>query len=211
MKKTAIIIVLIVIAIIVYIRKRRQFFAHPQPDTDTSRPTIENLPPQQKQNDKLVMVKGINYEDLKRVLTGFCNVYNKEKYQALPRLTKLSESEFVITFPTDIDFEILCYFVNYIKYPVEIPSMADVLAWTTTKQGDAGIPRESLNKKIMLFISANDTEYDNVFMTNSDNVGYKLDFSMNPKKRALEMPEKPFISPPVELSELDAHEYEDFK
>ena len=119
-------------------------------ENDTSRPSPDKKPEHQKPNDKLIVVKGVNYDDIKKVMIELCNIYNKEKFQAIPRLVKISDREFAITFPYDIDFEIYCYFVNYIYYPMDIKWQPNVTAWTKTKQTDTWITDKSANKKIML-------------------------------------------------------------
>ena len=211
MKPLPIIIGLAIAAIVFYVLRTKLKNAEPQPDTDTARPSQAALQTITKQNDKLVLVKGVSYSDFKKVLTGFCNMYNKESYQAQPRLTKLSEREFAITFPYDIHFEIYCYFVNYIEYPMELKWTADVTGWTTTKSGDIWITEKSVNKKVMLFIPTDDTEHDNVYMTTSDNIGYILGFAKGEEKKLLETPKKMFVAPRLDISGLADKEFEDFK
>ncbi len=63
----------------------------------------------------------------------------------------------------------------------------------------------------MLFVSDFDTEYNNVFLTTSDNIGYKLGFAMGEEKQPLNSPEKSYIKPPINISELDTNESIDFK
>ena len=211
MKPLIIIIGLAIAAIVFYVLRTKLRNAKPQPDTDTTRPSQAALPTTAKQNDKLVLVKGVSYSDIKKVLTGFCNMYNKESYQAQPRLTKLSEREFAITFPYDINFEIYCYFVNYLEYPMELQWTADVTGWTTPKSGEIWITEKSINKKVMLFIPTDDTEHDNVYMTTSDNIGYKLGFAMGEEKQLLDTPKKLFEAQRLDISELADKEFEDFK
>jgi hypothetical protein len=138
-------------------------------------------------------------------------MYNKENFQAQPRLTKITEREFAITFPYDIDFEIFCYFVNYLEYPMELKWSPDVTAWTTTKSSDTWITEKAANKKAMLFIPTDDTEHDNVYMTTQDNIGYKLGFAMGEEKQLLDTPKKRYVEPSIEISELTNNEFEDFK
>jgi hypothetical protein len=211
MKPLLIVIGLILAVIIFYALRTKMKTSEPQPDKDSRRPSQSSLPTQTKQNDKLVIVKGISQSDLKHVLIGFCNMYNKESFQAQPRLTKLTEREFAITFPYDIDFEIFCYFVNYIEYPMELKWTPDVTAWTTTKSSDTWITEKSANKKVMLFIPKDDTEHDNVYMTTSDNIGYKLGFAMGEEKQLLDTSKKRYVQADLEISELTNKEYEDFK
>jgi hypothetical protein len=211
MKPLLLVLGLILAAIIFYALRTKVKTSEPQPDTDTRRPSQSTLPTQTKQNDKLIFVKGISHADLKRVLTGFCNMYNKESFQAQPRLTKLTEGEFAITFPYDIDFEIFCYFINYIEYPMELTWSPDLTAWTTTKSSDTWIMEKSANKKAMLFIPTDDTEHDNVYMTTQDNIGYKLGFALGEEKQLLDTPKKRYVQPGMEIFELTNKEFEDFK
>ena len=182
-----------------------------QPNTDLTRTSNPDLTIHERTNDKLVIVSQANYADLKKVLTGFCKSYNKEENQALPKMTKLSESEFAITFPQDIDFEIFCYFINYIKYPMEVKWRPDVVAWTTTKKGDIWTTEKSVNKKVMLFIPKDDTEYDNVYLTTVDNIGYKLGFAVGEQNQLLTVPIRAYIKPTIELSSLITRQSEAFK
>lgn len=210
MKTLLTIIALIAITIVYFFYKRKLRSTVAGPDTDAIRPPETKLPSFEKPNDKLVIVKDINYSDLKAVLTGLCNLYNKENYQVLARLIKIAETEFAITFPYDINFEIYCYFVNYIKYPKEVEWAADITGWATTKKDDSWIPEEISNKKIIIFVPEDDTEYDNVFMTTADNVGYKIGFGMNKAKQLQDSPKKIFVSPPVTIQDLLGKESDDF-
>lgn len=211
MKVLPIIIGLGIAVIIFYVLKAKLKNSEPQPDTDTTRSPQAALQITTKPNDKLVLIKGVAHLDLKKVMAGFCNMYNKEKYQAQTRTIKLSEREFAVIFPYDMSFEIYCYFINYIKYPMELKWSAEVTGWTTTKSDDKWVTEKSANKKVMLFISTDDTEYDNVYMTTSDNIGYKLGFAMGEEKQVLELPKKIFTAPMLRIAELSEKEFEDFK
>ena len=183
----------------------------PQADTDTTRPSNEHLPTQEKPNDKLVIVDKISKTEIDSILTGFCNMYNKERFQAQPRLYKLSERQFAITFPYDIEFEIYCYFVNYVHYPMGFDKSFDVTAWETTGQANGWITEKSANKKVMLFIPEDDTEHDNVFLTTDDNIGYKLGFAMGEEKQLLPTPKKTYFAPTIDIKTLTEKEAQDFQ
>src|SRR5690606_39859468 len=79
---------------------------------------IHRLPPSFPTRRSSDLVNKISKTEIDSILAGFCNMYNKESFQAQPRLYKLNESQFAITFPYDIKFEIYCYFVNYVHYPM---------------------------------------------------------------------------------------------
>jgi hypothetical protein len=150
-------------------------------------------------NDKLIVVKGVSKSDLKQVLTHFCQMYNKEVIEIEPRMRSLLEREFAITLVHDIDFDVFCYLINFIKYPKKRKSSPEVTAWATTKNGDTWITEKSADKKAMLFISGDDTEQDNVYLTTEDNIGYKLGFSKGEHMQLLDAPKKLYVQPGVDV------------
>jgi predicted acetyltransferase len=145
-------------------------------------------------------------------LTDFCASYNQEKVQAHLRLTKIKADEFVISFPQNIDFEIYCYMINYLNYPAGFNKTFKPFGYTTTKLSDHWITEETANKEVMLFISDHDTEYDNVSMTTSENIGYKLSFdhSHTSKNQLLDAPEKNYTPHSVSLNQLKLKEFSGF-
>ncbi len=138
-------------------------------------------------------------------------MYNEERYQAQPRLIKITEREFGITFPFDIDFEIFCYFINYIQYSMDFDKSFKVTGWATTKSGDKWVAEESVNKKVMLFIPSDDIDHDHVFMTTIDNIGFKLGFAMGEESQWLDLPKNKYTPPTVDIVELINKEHTDFR
>lgn len=63
----------------------------------------------------------------------------------------------------------------------------------------------------MLYVSDHDTEYDNVFMTTSDNIGYKLGFAIGEEKQLLERPEKNYLRQPFSFTYIESKGFKDFK
>ena len=183
----------------------------PLPDTDTRRPTENIFPTNKIANDKIVIIEDVSENDINKILQEFCNSYNKETYQAIPRLTKLSDKKFAVTFPYDINFEIFCFFINYVNCPMGFDRHFKTIGWTTTKSTDIWITEKSVNKNVMLFVSDNDTEYDNVFLTTSDNIGYKLGFAMGEEKQLLNKSEKTYVKQPIDFSEIETKQHIDFK
>jgi len=210
MKPLSIVIGLIAGVITLFLIRRKVKNVFPQSNTNTRPPSKKVFPRTPQLNDKLVIIKDVSYADLRSVLTGFCNMYNQDEYQAQPQVTKLSEKEFAITFPYDINFEIYCYFINFIKYPIDVKWDVDVIGWATPKKDDMWMTEKSINKKAMLFVPMDDTEYDNVYMTTVDNIGYKLSFAMNDGDKFLETPKKLFVIPRLEISELADKDFEEF-
>lgn len=176
----------------------------------TSRPPADEMPSVEKNNDKLIIIKNVAQDDVRKVLKAFCDRYNKDSYQAMPRLYKLSASLFAVTFPYDIDFAIFCFAVNFLEYPdTDVDWRADVRAWATTKSGDEWTTKATADQFVMLYIDKVDKEYDNVFMTTQDNIGYKLDFGARTEEQ-LPSPTELFVAPAISISELKELRFEDF-
>lgn len=170
-----------------------------------------NLTSYKVANDKLVIVEDATENELKKILQDFCNSYNKKSNQAIPLLTKLTDNKFAITFPYDIKFEIYCFFINYLNYPMGFDKHFRTIGWVTTKANDAWITEKSINKNVMLYVSDFDDEYDNVYLTTSDNIGYKLGFAMGEEKKLLNYPEKHYEKPPINIHELNNERSIEFK
>lgn len=177
---------------------------------NTSRPLLGSKPNQEITNDKLVIVGKISYDDVKKAITGFCNLYNQKDWAALPRLINMADGQFAVTFPYDVEFEILCYFINYMAYPEGLEISPEVIAWTTTNPKDNWIAPQAANKKAMFFLPENDTWYDFVLMTTQDNIGYKLGFALGQQKQLLTVPEKSFMVPKLDIAQLSSMTGEDF-
>lgn len=212
MKQQYLIIVIIaIVTIVIFISSTRIKNQKLQPDSNTSKPQENLFPTNKVENDKLIIVEDINESDIKKILHDFCNLYNGKTFQALPRLTKLSDKKYAVTFPYDINFEIYCFLINYVNYPTGFNRHFKAIGWTTTKPTDIWITEKSVNKNVMLFVSDFDTEYDNIFLTTSDNIGYKLGFAMGEEKQLLDKPEKSYVKQPISINELNEKPYTDFK
>ena len=170
-----------------------------------SRPKNAEIPTEKIQNDKIVLIENVKSEDLKNAIQKFCNNYNQENLTVLPLLTIFSENKFVITFPYDTDFGTYCYFINYMYYPNDIFHKPIIKAWTSTKQNDDWMTNEIVNKNVMLFIPSDDKDYDNVYLTTSDNIGYKMGFAMGEEKQKLNNPRQTYVEP-INLEELKGKE-----
>jgi len=154
----AVIIVIVVLVILVLFLNRK-----PTADSDFELPVSRRKPI--APNDKLILVQNISMIDLKKILTDFNAMYNDEKVQVVTRLINIDEKKFAITFPQDPGFEIFCYLVNYMYYPMGIEVTKQITGWTTAKTGETWISNEMANKKMMLFIPDKEREYDNVYLT----------------------------------------------
>jgi hypothetical protein len=179
--------------------------------SDTQRPSEAKLPTQQKINDKIVVINDINAAEMHKIITDFCNIYNKENYQALPRLFQINDKDFAITFPFDINFDVFCFYINYIRYPMNFDKSFQVMGWATTKKGDSWIASKNANKSAVFYIPEDDTAHDNVFMTTNDNICYKLDFGSTKGEELLGNSKHKFVPSPLVSFNLENKEFVDFK
>ena len=162
-------------------------------------------------NDKIILVENVSHEQIKSVLEKFCRMYNEDEHAVLPRLIPLSESRFAITFPYDDALEIVCYLVNYLNYQEYMEWNATVYGWATTgNEPSWEDEKDILNKKIMLYCISgkeNDSEYTEIIT--SENSGYRINLSSEVEKN--DSPEKQYIIPKFELSDLEGKDYLDFE
>lgn len=166
-----------------------------------------HLVTKQVQNDKLVVVSNISEFELNLVIEGFRKMYNDKKTNVILRITRLGEAKFAITFPYDIEFDIYCFFINYLNFPFEIKRAVEVLGWATTKLTDCWITEENANKKVMIYLSSIDKDGDNVYLTTIDNLGYKLSFASDKARNLLHGPELFYKAPEVSTDKLKESEF----
>lgn len=211
MNKTFLIIgIIIVVGFLIY------KFGLKSSETDlknTTRPDNINKPTTTKANDKIILIKNLKLDYLKQAINQLCNMSNQNQYIALPRLTVL-DNEYVITFPYDIDFDQFCYFVNYLKYAHELSLKPDykpeIKAWCTTKPDYAWMTDEIANKLVMIYIPDWDKDYDNVYLTTQDNLGFKMGFALGEEHKKMDNPVLQFEKMPNDL-DLNNKETIDFE
>lgn len=123
-------------------------------------------------NDNTIFIKGAAYNSVKKALRQWLDLYSEDLQDDLSfTLSKNGHTGYIIKADERLDNERFYYLVNYLKYPEEIEYTIDIEAFTT------GRYENSLkNKKLLVYISPNDKEFDNVFVTTSENKNYKIDF-----------------------------------
>jgi len=133
-------------------------------------------------NDKQILIDDVDSDLIKKAAEDFKKSYSIKQPSKLKltfRLHHVSSNRTVISFPYDIDFEIFCKLINYLKYPEGLDYKADIRAWTTIKSMDKWVNLELGSKNIMLFFNPNDKEYDNIMLITSEAQTYKIRFGIN--------------------------------
>ena len=210
MTKTIILVAIVTVAVLLMILSRIKKVENPV--TKNLSGTITK-PTNQVKNDKLVIVNSVKLDFLKQAIEQFCNSYNQESYIALPRLFVLNDL-YIVTFPYDIDFERFCYFINYLKYPMDIDLKKykpNIVAWCSTKSQDVWMTDDIANKNVMIYIPEWDEEYDNVYLTTQDNIGFKMGFAIGHAHKKLDQPVLQYRKPEYEPNEIQGADITDFE
>lgn len=177
----------------------------------TKRPSHSLKPTQLLENDKLVVVEDVSYTEIQKAIQDYCNLYNQERYQALPRMFKVSQDKFAITFPYDIEFSTFCVFVNYLHYPFDLKYNPNIRVWTTANKGEEWVGDPIANKKVMIYIPKSDDEYDNVHLVSQDNFSVIIGFAIGHHFMPLAHGERLYSQPEFSISNLNNLEFEDFE
>ncbi len=141
-------------------------------------------------NDKIILVEGPIYNEVKSACMDFCNQYNKENYNVIIKIIRLDPTTSLLVFPYEIDFNSYCYLVNYLEFPINQKYNAKVTGWLTSKRIDEWIDSRSVNKKIMVYNSFDLELADCVLFTTMDQIGYKIAFSSEKNPKEMESPER---------------------
>ena len=122
--------------------------------------------------DNLIIINGGEYNDVKKALRQWIDLYSDNLQNDLTfELYKNERGHHIIKADGKLDNERFYYLVNYLNYPERIEYKINIEGFTTAKE-----QKELQNQKILVYISPNDTEGDNVFVVTSDNETFKIDF-----------------------------------
>lgn len=122
--------------------------------------------------DNLVIINGGLYNDIKRALKQWIDLYSDNLQDNLSfEFYKHGLGNYIIKVDKKLDNERFYYLINYLNYPEGIDYKIDIEGFTTVKG-----QKELENKQILVYIPANDKEGDNVYAVTSDNETFKIDF-----------------------------------
>lgn len=122
--------------------------------------------------DNLIVIRGGAYNDIKRALRQWIELYSKDLQDGLNfKLFKNGRGNHFIQADKRLDNERFYYLVNYLNYPEGIDYKIEIEGFTTGKEQN-----KLKDKNLLVYISPNDKEYDNVFVVTSDNENFKVEF-----------------------------------
>ena len=134
--------------------------------------------------ESFIIVENVNEKELESILMNLANVYADTEFvngiQFYRRKDKFDS--FLILFSNQPDFERFNYFVNYIKYPSDYEKFSPFLRGYFRTSEIKEKSEFNVGEWIMVYVSKNDKEYDNVNLVNDKNENYLYDFGGKIKK-----------------------------
>lgn len=141
--------------------------------------------------DNLIIIKNGTYTEVKKALQEWINLYDENLTEGLTfQLFNNGQGNFLIQADKDLDNERFYFLVNYLHFPIGIDYEIGLEGFTIGKDNDI-----LKGKNLQVYISATDTDYDNVFVTTSENQNYKVDFG----GKISQVQERKTYSPPTHL------------
>ncbi len=199
----------VVVALLIKAQQKEKFRQSGLDDKNSK----DSLPPKLMPNDRLISIKAVNKAAVETVLKRMCVEYNINTNTFLPRLFTLNENEQILCFPYGISFFDFCQAINYLNYPIDFKWEPIIRGWTTPIVGDEWITPKLTNiadVKTMLFVPADDDEYDVVYGINSNNIAFKTGFGVSTKLAILDQQKEAYKEPPLKPADLQGRPFTDF-
>ncbi len=134
---------------------------------------------EKKTNDKVILVKGPSFNDLKDACETFCKLFNKQQLLIIINLNKTDPRTYVLTFPYDISFKHYCFMINYLKFSNILGPYNHINGWLTTSAEDAFMNDYIVNKKVMVYLPDFENPSGIVFLTTIDGFTFQLDLGLS--------------------------------
>lgn len=134
--------------------------------------------------ENFIIVENVNERELESILMNLANLYaDTEFVNGIQFYRKKDKQDsFLILFSNQPDFVRFNYFVNYIKYPTEYEKFSPFLRGYFKTSNIKEKSEFNVGEWIMVYVSRNDKEYDNVNFVNAKNENYLYDFGGKIKK-----------------------------
>jgi hypothetical protein len=132
-------------------------------------------------NDKVIIVKGWNDNQLSEVIGDFIDTYNNDGYPAYTiEPHKQAGNTFRLAFPQDIHPLLFTFLVNYAAYPFDL-DLTDRLILvggkTTLTSLFEGVDPSLVGEKAILYLPENDQDHTVVYLHTADGSTFANSFS----------------------------------
>lgn len=132
-------------------------------------------------NDKVIIVKGWDENELRKVISDFVNTYKDDGYPSYAiEPHKQTEKTFRLTFPKDIHPLLFTFLVNYVAYPfdLDLSTHSIVVGGKTTLNSlFEGIDSSLFGQKAILYLPENDQDHTVVYTHTASGANFAISFS----------------------------------
>jgi len=134
---------------------------------------------EKKANDKVILVKGPSFNDLKDACETFCKLFNKQQLLIIINLNKVGSRTYILTFPYDINFKHYCFMINYLKFSNILGPYNQIKGWLTTDEEGVFMNEYIADKKVMIYLPDYENPSGIVFLTTIDGFTFQLDLGLS--------------------------------
>jgi hypothetical protein len=138
-------------------------------------------------NDKVILVKGWNETEIRKIISSFNEQYKDAGYPAFTiEPHKESENLYRVTFPNDIHPLLFAYLINLLVYPfdIDLKDRSIVVAGKTTLDPTFdGVESPLFGTQAVLYVPENDVGHDVVYMQTDSGISLANSFHEGRWKR----------------------------
>jgi hypothetical protein len=132
-------------------------------------------------NDKVIVVKGWDENELRKIFADFIKTYENEGYPPYSiEPHKQQERLYRLQFPKDIHPLLFTFLINYMAYPFDfdLTNRSILVAGKTTlTRGFEGLDQSLIGEKALLYLPENDQDHAVVYMHTSSGTTFANLFS----------------------------------
>ena len=132
-------------------------------------------------NDKIIVVKGWNEIEIRKIVNDFVQTYESDGYPAyVIDAHKQVEHLFHLTFPKDIHPTLFTFLVNYLAYPFDLDfeSRSIIVGGKTTLSGEFdGVDSAFVGQSAVFYVPLNDQDNDVVYMQTESGINLANSFT----------------------------------
>ena len=129
-------------------------------------------------SDELVVITGLDFATVKKIVADFASLYSDRETFPEFEVQQTDNDGAIISFSADMEFEIFCFFVNYVQYPKGESTTQTVRGWSSLTGSNTFLTPDLGSKTGMFFLSPNDRDYDRVWFVTDENVDYMIGFAV---------------------------------
>lgn len=119
-------------------------------------------------NDKVILVKGWNEQEIRKIIADFTETYKNQGYSPYTiEYQKKAENLYKLNFPQDIHPVLFTFLIDYAAYPFELDfeNRSIVVGGKATLSSDfAGIDESLTGQRAIFYLPENDQEGAVVYM-----------------------------------------------